>query len=73
MDLDIKIQLHCEALRWRCRIVAYDFHFKWAEVHAVNTVTLSAVIRFLEKLFARWGLPTKIITNNGKQFVSHQI
>ena len=40
---------------------------------AVNTVTSSAMISFLEELFSRWGLPTKIITDNGKQFVSRQI
>jgi transposase InsO family protein len=27
----------------------------------------------LKDLFSRWGLPSKIITDNGKQFVSKQI
>ena len=30
------------------------------------------MISFLEELFSRWGLPTKIITDNGKQFESRQ-
>ena len=40
---------------------------------AVNTVTSSAVISFLEELFSKWVLPAKIITDNGKQFVLRQM
>ena len=71
--LDIKGELHGSPSRWRYLIVAYDLHSKWPEVRAVNTVTSSAVISFLQELFSRWGLPAKIITDNGKQFVSRQI
>ena len=46
--LDIKGELHGEVSRWRYLIVAYDLHSKWPEVQAVNTVTSSAVISFLE-------------------------
>ena len=73
VTIDIKGELHGEASRWGYFIVAYDVHSKWPEVRAVNTVTSSAIISFLEELFSRWGLPTKIITDNGKQFVSRQI
>ena len=71
--LDIKGELHNKASRWRYLIVAYDLHSKWPEVRAVNSVTSNAVISFLEELFSRWCLPKKIITDNGKQFVSRKI
>ena len=71
--LDIKKELHGKASRWRYLIVAYDLHFKCPAVRAVNTVTSSAEISFLEELFSRWGLPTKIITDIAKQFLSRQI
>ena len=70
--LEIK-RATCEASRWRYFIVAYDLHFKWPDVRAVYTFTSSALIRCLKELFSRWGLPIKVITYNGKQFVSHQI
>ena len=71
--LDIKGELHGDASRWRFLIVAYDLYSKWPEVRAVNTVTSSSVIAFLKDLFSRWGLPQRIITDNGKQFVSKQL
>ena len=57
--LNIKGELHAVASRWRYLIVAYDLHSKCLEVRAVNTVTSSAVISFLEELFSRWGLPKR--------------
>lgn len=71
--IDIKGELHGAVSRWRFLIVAYDMYSKWPEVRAVNNVTSSAVISFLKELFSRWGLPTRIITDNGKQFVSREI
>lgn len=73
MALYIKGKLRCEALHWRYLIVAYDLHSKWPKVRAVNTVTSSTVISCLERLFSKWGLATKVITDNGKQFVLRQI
>ena len=68
--IDIKGELHGDATRWRYLIVVYDLHSKWPEVRAVNTVTSTAVITFLKELFSRWGLPQRVISYNGKQFVS---
>ena len=56
MALGIKSELHGEASRWRYLIVAYDLRSKWPEVRAVNSVTSSVVISFLEELFLRWNL-----------------
>uniref|UniRef100_W5LVJ2 Gypsy retrotransposon integrase-like protein 1 n=1 Tax=Lepisosteus oculatus TaxID=7918 RepID=W5LVJ2_LEPOC len=52
----------------RFLIKAYDFPSKWPEVASTGSVTTQAVTVFLESLFARWGLPTIITTDNGLQF-----
>ena len=42
--IDIKGELHGDAIRWSYLIVVYDFHSTWPTVRAVNTVTSTAVI-----------------------------
>ena len=54
----------------RFLIVAYDLYSKWPEAVSTGSVTTQAVIDFLEVLFARWGMPTTITTDNGPQFIS---
>ena len=53
-------------------IVAIDYYSKWPEVAFVSEVTTHTVITFLTQLFAREGLPTEIVTDNGVQFVSSE-
>nr|XP_054761486.1 uncharacterized protein K02A2.6-like [Lytechinus pictus] len=52
-------------------IVVVDYHSKWPEVACCNTVTSRVVISMLESLFAREGIPTHLVSDNGTQFVSH--
>ena len=40
---------------------------------ATSTLTSSVVISFFKELFSRWGPLKKIITDNSKQFVSHNL
>ncbi|KAJ8375049.1 hypothetical protein SKAU_G00056290 [Synaphobranchus kaupii] len=54
----------------RFLVVAYDLHSKWPEVVPAGTVTTRVIIDILEGLFARWGLPLTITTDNGPQFIS---
>lgn len=35
-------------------------------------ITTSSVIAFLKDLFFHWGLPVRVITDNGKQFVARE-
>ncbi|KAI3364021.1 hypothetical protein L3Q82_010786 [Scortum barcoo] len=51
-------------------LVAYDLHSKWPEVLPTGSVTTRVVTDFLSSLFARWGVPDTITTDNGPQFVS---
>ena len=50
--------------------VAIDKFTKWPEVEAVRKVTAQSAIKFLKELVCRFGVPARIITNNGTQFTS---
>jgi hypothetical protein len=50
--------------------VAIDKFTKWPEVEAVRKVTAQSAIKFLKGLVCRFGVPNRIITDNG-QFTSH--
>ncbi|KAK9049713.1 hypothetical protein SSX86_031318 [Deinandra increscens subsp. villosa] len=53
-------------------IVAVDYFTKWPEVKAVATITGKQVINFVwEQIVCRYGLPGKIVSDNGKQFADN--
>ncbi|GJV46014.1 reverse transcriptase domain-containing protein [Tanacetum coccineum] len=50
-------------------IVAIDYFTKWIEAKAVATITGNQVKKFVwDNIVCRFGLPGKIISDNGKQF-----
>ena len=51
--------------------VAIDKFTKWPEVEAVRRVTTQSAVKFLRGLVFRFGVPNKVITDNGMQFTSH--
>ena len=51
--------------------VAINKFTKWLEVEAVRKVTAQSAIKFFKGLVCRFGVPNKIITDNGTQFTSH--
>jgi len=53
-------------------LVLVDAHSKWMEVKLLKSTTSTAVIRKLESLFAYWGCPDVIVTDNGPQFISEE-
>ena len=50
--------------------IAVDAHSKWPEVILMESTTTSKTIRVLQDMFARWGIPEQIVTDNGPQFIS---
>ena len=48
--------------------VIVDAHSKWAEVIEMNSTTAAATITELRRLFATYGLPEQVVTDNGPQF-----
>ena len=51
--------------------VATDKFTKWAELEAVRTIPASSAVKFVKGLVSRFGVPNRIITDNGSQFTSN--
>ena len=51
--------------------VAIDKFTKWAEVEAVRTIPARSAVKFIKGLVSRFGVPNRIITDNGSQFTSN--
>ena len=51
--------------------VAIDKFTKWPVVEAVRKVTALSAIKFFKGLVGHFGVPNRIITDNGTQFTSH--
>ena len=43
---------------------------KWPEVEAVRKVTAQSAVKFFKGLVYRFGVPNRVITDNGTQFMS---
>ena len=56
---------------YRYLYVAIDKFTKWAEVEAVRTIPTGFAFKFIKGLVSRFGVPNRIITNNGSQFMSN--
>lgn len=54
----------------RFLVVLVDYHSNWPEVLATGDITSAKIIQWLEGIFARYGNPAQILSDNGKQFVS---
>ena len=53
-------------------LIVVDAHTKWPEVIAMKTTTASNTITALRSLFARYGIPSQIVSDNGPQFISEE-
>ncbi|XP_036384580.1 uncharacterized protein K02A2.6-like [Megalops cyprinoides] len=73
LQLDVCGELHGVPHHQRFLVVIYDLHSKWPEVTPAGSVTAKVLIDILDSLFARWGLPKKITTDNGPQMVSCEL
>ena len=51
--------------------VAIDKFTKWPEVEPVRKVTAQSAIKFMKGLVCRFGVPNRVITDNGTQVTSH--
>ena len=51
--------------------VAIDKFTKWPEVEAVRKVTTQSVVKFFKELVCHFGVPNRVITDNGTQFTRH--
>jgi hypothetical protein len=55
---------------YRYLYVAIDKFTKWAEVEPVRAIPARSAVKFIKGLVCRFGVPNRIITDNGSQFTS---
>ena len=53
-------------------MLVVDAHSKWLEIFPINAVTTEKTLQLLRNLFASYGLPDQIVTDNGSQFTSSE-
>ena len=70
--LDIMGPFSCAPSNQKNMLVATCFYSKWPEAYLTGEVTSTIIIRWLKHMFARFGLPEEIVTDNGPQFTSYQ-
>ena len=51
-------------------LLVVDAHSKWPEVFKMANTTALKTISVLRNLFASYGLPEQIVSDNGPQFTS---
>ena len=51
--------------------VAVDKFTKWAEVEAIRTIPAGSAVKFIKGIMSWFGVPNRIITDNGSQFTSN--
>ena len=63
-----------ESASWDCRfaVTLVDYYTKWPEVAFTSTITTAAITSFLSTVFARFGNPTELVSDNGTQFTSSE-
>ncbi|UYV78459.1 hypothetical protein LAZ67_16001473 [Cordylochernes scorpioides] len=56
----------------RMFLVIVDAYTKWLEIFILKEITSRTIIYHLGQVFARFGLPELLVTDNGRQFVSKE-
>ena len=56
----------------RMFLVVVNVHVKWPEVITMSSTTTSTTINKLRHLFAAYGLPKQLVTDNGPKFTSEE-
>ncbi|GKA55031.1 reverse transcriptase domain-containing protein [Tanacetum coccineum] len=54
-------------------LVAIEYVSKWVEAQALLTSDARNVVKFLERLFTRFGMPKALISDRGTHFCNYQI
>ena len=54
-------------------LIIIDAHSKWIEAICTSNATSNAVIEELRELFAKFGIPETVVTDNGTCFVSSEM
>ena len=53
-------------------LTVVDAYSKWPEVLERPNITTQTTVDQLHSVFARWGIPQQVVSDNGPQFVSQE-
>lgn len=53
-------------------LIMVDAYSKWPEVHVMNDITAKSTVSKCRQIFAMFGLPRTIVTDNGRTFISNE-
>jgi len=53
-------------------LVCIDAHTKWPEVYVMKNITATSTIEKCREIFARFGIPRMLVTDNGRTFISRE-
>ncbi len=53
-------------------LILIDAHSKWLEVRQLSSITSASIISSLRLIFAQFGLPSVVVTDNGRNFNSEE-
>ncbi|EGT46879.1 hypothetical protein CAEBREN_12555 [Caenorhabditis brenneri] len=53
-------------------LLIIDVYSKWPEIHAMSSITSTATLKIMRRIFAQFGNPAVLVTDNGSQFTSAQ-
>ena len=53
-------------------LVVVDAHSRWLEIERMTSTTSEKTIEVLQKLFARYGIPVQLVSDNRSQFTSEE-
>uniref|UniRef100_A0A7I4Z1D3 Integrase catalytic domain-containing protein n=1 Tax=Haemonchus contortus TaxID=6289 RepID=A0A7I4Z1D3_HAECO len=53
-------------------MVVVDAFSKWPEIIEMTSISAAQTVRELKRIFARYGIPQTIVSDNGKQFTPEQ-
>ena len=56
----------------RMFLIVVDAYSKWPEVLEMPNTTTQTTVDQLRSVFARWGIPQQVVSDNGPQFVSQE-
>ncbi|XP_058803953.1 uncharacterized protein K02A2.6-like [Phymastichus coffea] len=60
----------CGPTDGKMHIVILDGHSKWLDIRELNNITAETTIDVFRDYFATWGIPKKLVTDNGPTFIS---